>query len=234
MFRRPKAARPGIPALILLLSLSGTATAQPDPEPGAKVPVEDLAPAAADSSFFPGAAVDSSLATAKIDSVAGSVSLLPEPEPLNLWSTGASPAGAVLMSPLFPGWGQLYTEGGWRSALAFGSQMWFWSRMVTRDRRAVRARHFATRFETDSAQYTGYNLIAEEDWEQMRDFAWWSGGAMFIIALDAYVGAHLFHFDEDPVPVPNRWDDIFDRPGGDMPGSTAAPPVVVMQWNYRF
>ena len=155
-------------------------------------------------------------------------------EPIDLWNTGASPAGAVLMSPLFPGWGQLYTENNWRAALAYGSQMWFWSRMLTRDRRAVRAREFAATFEVDSVNYNGYNAIAEENWEQMRDFAWWSGAAMFIIALDAYVGAHLFHFDDDPVPVPNRWDDIFDRPGGRMPGSIDAPSVVVMRWGTRF
>lgn len=191
-----------------------------------------------DSTGFRGTVLDSVSASAMTDSLLGAAAVpapaLPAVEPVNLWSTGASPAGAVLMSPLFPGWGQLYTDNGWRGALAYGSQMWFWSRMLTRDRRAVRAREFAETFETDSANYARYNFIAEENWEQMRDFAWWSGAAMFIIALDAYVGAHLFHFDEDPVPVPNRWDELFAAPAGRLPGSMEAPSVVVMSWKTRF
>ena len=201
--------------LILLFALPGFVIAQSDFDPAAEGPVAEFTPAEADS-------------------MAGPVPALLEMDQMDLWSTGASPAGAVLMSPLFPGWGQLYTENGWRAALSFGSQMWFWSRMVTRDRRAVRAREFAATFEADNINHITYNQFAEENWEQMRDFAWWSGGALFIIALDAYVGSHLFHFDEDPVPVPNRWDDVFERPGGQMPGSVEAPSVVVMQWQYRF
>ena len=45
---------------------------------------------------------------------------------------------------------------------------------------------------------------------------------LLIVALDAYVGAHLFNFDQDPVPVPNRWDEQFGPVGGDLPGRPAA------------
>ena len=62
--------------------------------------------------------------------------------------------------------------------------------------------HGANIIPPDDPNYDRYNAIAEESWEQMRDFAWWSGGTLLIIALDAYVGAHLFNFDQDPVPVP--------------------------------
>ncbi len=205
----------GFPLLALFLFFPLWASAQPDPDFGNENPVQGFA-------------------EAEVDSVFGPVVAVQEPEEIDLWSTGANPAGAVLMSPLFPGWGQLYADNGWRSALSFGSQMWFWSRMITRDRRAVRSRQFAETFASDDPNYSGYNLIAEENWEQMRDFAWWSGGAMFIIALDAYVGSHLFHFEDNPVPVPNRWDEIFEKPGGVVPGSRGTPSVVVLQWQYRF
>ncbi len=156
------------------------------------------------------------------------------PDPIDLWDTGASPLAAVLMSPLFPGWGQLYTDNSWRAALAYGSQMWFWSRMLTRDRRAQRARDFAATFEPGSNNYYYYNRVAEENWAQMRDFAWWSGASLLIMALDSYVGAHLYHFDDDPVPVPNRWDEIFNPAGEQGPGSTESLSVVVFQWRRRF
>lgn len=204
-----------IMVLSLLLGWSGSATAQAEAESAADVPVEGIF-------------------SATPDSVVGPVPALLAAEEVDLWSTGVSPAGAVLMSPIFPGWGQLYSENGWRGALSFGSQMWFWSRLVTRDQRAVRARNFAETFAAGDANRTLYNQIAEENWEQMRDYAWWSAGAMFIISLDAYVGSHLFNFDEDPVPVPNRYEDIFDQPGGSMPGSVEVYSIVVMQWQYRF
>ena len=206
-----------LPALVLVCAFvfAGTASAQVD---AVQEPAID----------------PESMTAAAVDSTAGPLPALLEMKPVDLWSTGASPAGAVLMSPLFPGWGQLYTENDWRAALAYGSQMWFWSRMLTRDRRAVRARNFSETFEAGSINQLTYDQIAEENWEQMRDFAWWSGAALFIITLDAYVGAHLFHFDEDPVTVPNRWDDIFDPPGGPMPGSAEGLSVVVMQWKHRF
>lgn len=152
----------------------------------------------------------------------------------DIWDTGVSPTGAVLMTPLFPGWGQLYTDNSWRAALSFGVEMFYWSNMLMRDRRAIRSNNFASRFEGGSTERDFYRAQADENWEQVRDFAWWSGGILLIIALDAYVGAHLFDFDEDPVPVPNDWDGVFGNPVADMPGASPSPQIVVFQWAHRF
>lgn len=153
----------------------------------------------------------------------------------DLWYTGVSATGAVLMTPVFPGWGQLYAENSWRAGLAYGAQMYFWTNVISRDRQARRARDFAGTFpEDDPFNRARYDDLADELWEQMRDFAWWGGGALLIVALDAYVGAHLFNFDEDPVPVPNRWDEQFGPPGGDMPGAVPAPLLTVFRWRTTF
>ncbi|MEN8005568.1 MAG: DUF5683 domain-containing protein [Candidatus Krumholzibacteriota bacterium] len=155
-------------------------------------------------------------------------------EEVDLWSTGVSPTGAVLATPLFPGWGQLYSDNSWKAALAYGAEMYFWTNILSRDRQAVRARDLANTFPVDDPNYTRYNAIAEESWEQMRDFAWWSGGVLLIIALDAYVGAHLFNFDRDPVPVPNRWEDTFGPVGESVGISDPGPTLVVFQWRKKF
>ncbi len=166
---------------------------------------------------------------------AGGMSITPGAvKEIDLWDTGVSPSGAVLMTPLFPGWGQLYADNDWRASLAFGVEMFYWTNMLSRDRRAVRARDFGQRFPVGDVNRDRYDAIAEEDWEQMRDFAWWSGGALLIIALDAYVGAHLFRFDQDPVPVPNRWDEQFGPVGGDSPGMQSPLTVTVFQWRKTF
>jgi Family of unknown function (DUF5683) len=155
-------------------------------------------------------------------------------EPIDIWDNGVSATGAVLMTPLFPGWGQLYSDNSWRAALAFGVEMFYWTNMLMRDRRAIRAKEFSLRFESGSREREFYDAQATENWEQVRDFAWWSGGVLLIIALDAYVGAHLFQFDENAMPVPNDWDGQFGYLGEDMPGAVSAPTFVVFQWGYNF
>lgn len=155
-------------------------------------------------------------------------------EEIDTWDNGVNATAAVLMTPLFPGWGQLYTDNSWRAALAYGLEMFYWSNMLMRDRRAIRSKEFSLRFEEGSTERNFYDAQATENWEQVRDFAWWSGGILMIVALDAYVGAHLFDFENDPMPVPNEWEDQFGYLAEDMPGSVSAPQIVVFQWGYKF
>lgn len=175
------------------------------------------------------------------DSLAADVEYTELPDTIDLeelepdyWSTGVSSTAAVLMTLPFPGWGQLYTDNSWKAALAFGLEMFYWSNMLTRDRRAVRSNEFSQTFEEGNANRTYYRNIADENWEQMRDFAWWSGGVLLIIALDSYVGAHLFNFEDEPVPVPNDWDEQFGGPGGDFPTQPQGPTIVVFQHGWKF
>lgn len=157
------------------------------------------------------------------------------PAPVNLWATGVNATGAVLMTPLFPGWGQLYADGGWRAALAFGAEMYFWSNLLSRDRQARRDHEFAATLPEGDASRSFAEDLAAEHHEQMKDFVWWSGGALLIIALDAYVGAHLFNFDRDAVPVPDRWDDVFGPVGsGPAVNVGSGPEVTVFQWRKGF
>jgi hypothetical protein len=212
-------------ALLAMMLSSGFAYGQEEiVDPVGSVPAgavsdsNSLSPARPDSVASAEAAAASAIAALEID----------------LWDSAVNPGGAVLMTPVFPGWGQLYADNSWRGALSFGMEMFYWTNMLARDLRATRYRGFATTFPTDNPNYGYYNGLAEENWEQMRDFAWWSGGVLLIIALDAYVGAHLFHFDDDPVPVPNQWDDHFEPMGYDMPGSATSPSLVVFQWRKTF
>jgi hypothetical protein len=158
-----------------------------------------------------------------------------DPAAPNLWATGVNATGAVLMTPLFPGWGQLYADGGWRAALAFGAEMYFWSNLLSRDRQARRDLEFADTLPDGDLRRGFVANLAAEHKEQMRDFVWWSGGALLIIALDAYVGAHLFNFDEDAVPVPDRWEDVFGPVGsGPAVSAGSGPEVTVFQWRKGF
>jgi hypothetical protein len=151
----------------------------------------------------------------------------------DFFATGVSGTAAVLMTPVFPGWGQLYAENSWRAVLAFGSQWYFWSSMLARDRQAARYRNYAKTI-APSATRDLYDLLADEYAEQMRDFAWWSGAVLLIVALDAYVGAGLYGFDTEPLPVPHRFEEFFDAALPEPVGSRGAPMFVLWQWSRRF
>lgn len=127
-----------------------------------------------------------------------------------------NPTLATVMSPVFPGWGQLYADNGWRGVLAFGAEMFYWSRLLMYDRKAERLLDWRDATDNDAVR-DFYWAQAEEYRELARDNAWWSAGAMFIMALDAYVGAHLHRFEHDPVPVPSNWDP------GDVPQPIELP-----------
>ena len=150
----------------------------------------------------------------------------------DFFDTGIDGTAAVLMSPVFPGWGQLYAGTGWRAMLAFGAEWYFWSNVLRYDRQAVRYRRFEVSLPPGETRDL-YNARAEESWELMRDYAWWSGGILLLVALDAYVGAGLDNFDEEPVPVPERFDEVFPR---DTPRPVGAntPQMVLWQFGGRF
>jgi len=164
---------------------------------------------------------------------ADTVPALEPVEPPDFFDTGRDGTMAVLMSPVFPGWGQLYTGGGWRAALAFGVQWYFWSNMLSNDRNGVRYRDHAMTLPQGSAREL-WDVAADERFEVFRDFAWWSGGILLLVTVDAYVGAGLYNFDEEPIPVPDRFDDYFDSGTPEPIGAVGVPPLVIARWGWRF
>lgn len=162
------------------------------------------------------------------DRVAAGPAVAPPAEGL-----GISPTRAVLVSPLFPGWGQLYARSGWRAALAFGAETIYWTQMIKNDRKALRWRTMEQLVDPLDAPRVRdfYTLRVAEYRERVRDFAWWSLGALLIITLDAYVDANLYGFDQDPVPVPDRWDAVS---GGATVASTPDADFAVVLFRAGF
>lgn len=115
-----------------------------------------------------------------------------------------NPARAMIMTPVFPGWGQLNADNGWRAALAFGVEAYYLSRVLMNQRKARRMQAYMPDGDPDLRLY--YADQAEEYWELMRDNSWRAVGALFFITVDAYVGAHLHRFDQDRLPVPDNWE----------------------------
>jgi len=140
-----------------------------------------------------------------------------------------SPTLAVALTPVLPGWGQLAAGGGWRAVLAFGAEGFYWGHLLMNDRKAARLDRYADVVENTVTRDL-YRAQVHEYRERVRDFAWWSAGALLIIALDAYVGAHLQQFDRDPVPVPEHWPPEDRSPFDDV---SATPLAGTVLWSWR-
>ena len=203
-------------AALVLMSTAGQATAQ-----------GSLTTAGLDSLQ---AAVADTAAVAAPDSVPVSLDL---PRVRDFFDTGVNGTATVLMTPVFPGWGQLYTGGGWRAMLAFGAQWFFWSNMLAADRNGVRYRDYARTLPRDNTDRQTWDDLSDERFEVYRDFAWWSGGILLLVTVDAYVGAGLHNFDEEPLPVPNRFETFFPEVPEPI-GAVGGPSYVVAQWGWRF
>lgn len=207
---------------VLLLPVVCLAQTAPTSTPTAPTPVaaDSVATIAADT-----------LAVATVDSLPAPRMT---PEVRDFFDTGVDATAVVLMTPVFPGWGQLYVRGGWRAALAFGAQWWFLSNMISRDRDGVRFRDHAKTLPRDESARVFWDGLADESFEQYRDWAWWSSSIMLLVAFDAYVGAGLYRFDEEPLPVPTRFDEYFPDSTPHPIGSRGAPVQVIGQWGWRF
>ncbi len=118
-----------------------------------------------------------------------------------------NPAGALLRSLALPGWGQLYNEQYIKSALAVAAEGLLVAGAVVEHGRA----------EDDHAIYQDLSRSDEEReaaWrrysrriDKRNTYLWYYAGFKFLSAIDAYVDAHLYRFDEGPFGV-----DIEARP----------------------
>ncbi len=244
MSRGPVQARRAV-LLALLLPMAAAARGQDAAAPASAARADSLATGGADT--LAAAAADTldavgadALAIAGADTLAAAgadtLATVPAdtllPPVRDFFDTGIDGTAAVLMSPVFPGWGQLYAGNGWRAMLAFGAQWYFWSNLLRHDRQAVRYRRYEVSLQPGETRDL-YNFRAEESWELMRDYAWWSGGILLLVALDSYVGAGLYGFDTEPLPVPDRFDQYFDS-APPPPVGADAPQMVLWQWGGRF
>ena len=93
-----------------------------------------------------------------------------------------SPAGAMLRSALIPGWGQWYADQKIRAAIAFGGVAGCAGTAVIQNQMAVRSPEG----------------IERDFYRDNRSRAlWWCAGVYLLSLLDAYVDAHLWHFDTE-------------------------------------
>jgi len=104
---------------------------------------------------------------------------------------------AMIYSLLFPGLGQLYNERPFKAALAMGIETFYLSQILLNYRYASREEKLRDRYPPESYEYYVHNVWVDEYKARAVDWIWWSGGAIFLIVVDAYVDAHLYDMNVD-------------------------------------
>ncbi len=103
-----------------------------------------------------------SLATALPDSLSTVSSEAVSETERDFFDTGINGTAAVLMTPVFPGWGQLYAKTGWRAMVSFGAQWYFWSLMLSSNRQAVRYREHGQLYPPESDAHKQMDIVADD------------------------------------------------------------------------
>lgn len=94
-----------------------------------------------------------------------------------------SPRGALIRSAVLPGWGQWYNGARWKTGLVTAAAAGLAANIVIQNRRAA-------------------DSVTEDErafYENSRNLTWWWVAGLYGLTLaDAYVDAHLWHFDTGP------------------------------------
>lgn len=94
-----------------------------------------------------------------------------------------SPRGAMLRSIFVPGWGQFYNGKWFKGIVIAGTEIGLVANAVIQNQYAVNST----------------TLLEREFYVNNRNLSfWWLAGAILYSAVDAYVDAQLYHFDESP------------------------------------
>ncbi|MBZ0204719.1 MAG: hypothetical protein K8H89_00235 [Flavobacteriales bacterium] len=125
----------------------------------------------------------------------------PVPDP------GPTEPGALeraFRSALFPAWGQLTNDRPRKAVVIFAVQTYIYSRVVLETRKAREAQRRADRFAAgDQADpdvvfaMEAAETSAQEHFDRRRDMLFWAVVGGFYGAMDAYIDAHLGHFERD-------------------------------------
>lgn len=93
------------------------------------------------------------------------------------------PRGAMIRSVLVPGWGQFYNEKWFKGIIIAGAECGLVANAIVQNQFAVHAK----------------TTLDREFYVNNRNLSyWWLAGVILYSAIDAYVDAHLFDFDESP------------------------------------
>lgn len=114
------------------------------------------------------------------------------------------PLERAFRSALFPAWGQLTNERPRKAVVIFTVQTYIYTRIVLETRKAREAQRRADRLALGDQEdpdvvfrLEAAETSAQEHYDRRRDMLFWAVVGGFYGAMDAYIDAHLGHFERD-------------------------------------
>ena len=121
----------------------------------------------------------------------------PSRRPLRTWQRRKSPTVAMVSSFLVPGLGQLYNEREFWALVAVGVEFYFVSSMVAEQRETNRLRAEVNADPTNDRLRALFELHRDNRIES----TWLLGLSILLSGIQSFVDAHLFDFDDSPLPI---------------------------------
>lgn len=119
------------------------------------------------------------------------------PRPLRAWQQKKSPMTAMVSSFLVPGLGQLYNEREFWALVAAGVEFYFIGSIVSESREMDRVQRQLDADPMNDRLRAVYVLHRDNRIQS----SWLLGVSIFLSGLQAFVDAHLFDFDDSPLPL---------------------------------
>lgn len=130
---------------------------------------------------------------------------LAQSAPIVEWTP--SPTGAALRSLALPGWGQFYNDQPVKAGVIIGLEGLWLTAAIVQFNRAGTNEDEAGRYTLDSPDNLMYRERRLEHLDRGRGYLWGLAGTVFYSMVDAYVNAHLYHFDlrmDAPITLDSR------------------------------
>lgn len=121
----------------------------------------------------------------------------PSPFPKRQWQTQKSPMTAMLASFVVPGLGQLYNEREFWALVAAGVEFYFVGEIVSEGRSIDRVQSQLALDPDDQR----LQAVLELHRDNRIQAAWLLGLTILVSGLQSFVDAHLFDFDDTPLPI---------------------------------
>jgi hypothetical protein len=121
----------------------------------------------------------------------------PSPWPRRAWQQRKSPLVAMMSSFVVPGLGQLYNEREFWAVVAAGVEFYFVGTIVTEQRETNRLR---AQVNADP-ENDRLRALFELHRDNRTQATWLLGLSILLSGLQSFVDAHLFDFDESPLPI---------------------------------
>ena len=123
------------------------------------------------------------------------------------YDTEKKPFKAGTLSFFVPGAGQIYNNDYLKATAVVALDTYFFLRFLHFDKEYQKDKKKLSEYNSDDMEFSFYYDQYKKSRDSRHDMIWWLGTTVFLSAVDAYVGAHLFNFEKEKRRVHLEFED---------------------------